>query len=226
MLYNLKIQFQTRKAELVQLFLLAAGCYALGMLIMTGVNLWGNAEENVPIGTLIAMVAMAFTHFFCVSFSFIGEFNMAISMGATRKAFVGSYTVFTVAEIALFEFILFVFGCFEQFLLGKAFPQNRLILDVTAFFTWKNCLSVLIAFTVMELFVAAVILRFGMKAFWTLWIVYMLIAFLPAKLSENEALVAKFHQFSSEYLIRNLLIVAVVALIAMAVATWRILRRQ
>ncbi len=98
------IQCKTRKMEVLQFL-----CSCIWQLCI-----WnhcyddhpGNTmEENecVTLGMLIAMAALVFVHFFGIIFSFVGEFNMAISMGATRRAYVGSYALFNMAELAGLE---------------------------------------------------------------------------------------------------------------------------
>ena len=61
----------------------------------------------------------------------------------------------------------------------------------------------------------AVILRFGMKAFWAIWAIWMFVTLVPAKLIENEALAAKMHQFGMQIgfgnIVQYLVVVGVIA---------------
>ena len=83
---NFLIQCKTRKMEVLQFLAVAFGSYVFGIIVMMIIRA-NTMEENecVTLGMLIAMAALVFMHFFGIIFSFVGEFNMAISMGATRR---------------------------------------------------------------------------------------------------------------------------------------------
>ena len=85
---NFLIQCKTRKMEVLQFLAVAFGSYVFGIIVMMIIRA-NTMEENecVTLGMLIAMAALVFVHFFGIIFSFVGEFNMAISMGATRRAY-------------------------------------------------------------------------------------------------------------------------------------------
>ena len=167
---NFLIQCKTRKMEVLQFLAVAFGSYVFGIIVMMIIRA-NTMEENecVTLGMLIAMAALVFMHFFGIIFSFVGEFNMAISMGATRRAYVGSYALFNMVELAGLELLLFVLGKIESALMRVIYPQCEVILDLTQYFQWKYLLAVIVGMTIVELFLGAVTLRFGMKAFWAIW---------------------------------------------------------
>ena len=121
---NFLIQCKTRKMEVLQFLAVAFGSYVFGIIVMMIIRA-NTMEENecVTLGMLIAMAALVFVHFFGIIFSFVGEFNMAISMGATRRAYVGSYALFNMAELAGLELLLFVLGKIESALMRVIYPQ-------------------------------------------------------------------------------------------------------
>lgn len=231
MIENFLIQCKTRKMEVLQFLAVAFGSYVFGIIVMMIIRA-NTMEENecVTLGMLIAMAALVFIHFFGIIFSFVGEFNMAISMGATRRAYVGSYALFNMAELAGLELLLFVLGKIELALISVIYPQCEIILDVTQYFQWKYLLAVIVGMTVVELFLGAVILRFGMKAFWVVWAIWMFLTLVPAKLSENEVMAAKMHQLGEqiglENIVQYLFAAGVVAAVIMAVLGWNFLKKQ
>ena len=228
---NFLIQCKTRKMEVLQFLAVAFGSYIFGIIVMMIIRA-NTMEENecVTLGMLIAMVALVFVHFFGIIFSFVGEFNMAISMGATRRAYVGSYALFNMAELAGLELLLFVLGKIESALMRVIYPQCEVILDLTQYVQWKYLLAVIVGMTIVELFLGAVILRFGMKAFWAIWAIWMFVTLVPAKLIENEALAAKMHQFGMQIgfgnIVQYLVVVGVIAAVIMAVLGWNFLKKQ
>ncbi len=231
MIKNFLIQCKTRKMEVLQFLAVAFGSYVFGIIVMMIIRA-NTMEENecVTLGMLIAMIVLVFIHFFGITFSFVGEFNMALSMGATRKSFVGSYVLFNMVELAGLELLLFVLGKIELALISVIYPQCEIILDVTQYFQWKYLLAVIVGMTVVELFLGAVILRFGMKAFWVVWAIWMFLTLVPAKLSENEVMEAKMHQLGEqiglENIVQYLFAAGVVAAVIMAVLGWNFLKKQ
>lgn len=230
MIKNFLIQCKTRKMEVLQFLVAAFGGYVFGIIVMMIIRANTVEKECVTLGMLIGMIILVFMHFFGITFSFIGEFNMALSMGATRKSFVGSYALFNMVELAGLELLLFVLGKIELALISVIYPQCEIILDVTQYFQWKYLLAVIVGMTVVELFLGAVILRFGMKAFWVVWAIWMFLTLVPVKLSENEVMAAKMHQLGEqiglENIVQYLFAAGVVAAVIMAVLGWNLLKKQ
>lgn len=216
--------------EVLQFLVAAFGGYVFGIIVMMIILANTVEKECVTLGMLIGMIILVFMHFFGITFSFVGEFNMALSMGATRKSFVGSYALFNMVELAGLELLLFVLGKIELALISVIYPQCEIILDVTQYFQWKYLLAVIVGMTVVELFLGAVILRFGMKAFWVVWAIWMFLTLVPAKLSENEVMAAKMHQLGEqiglENIVQYLFAAGVVAAVIMAVLGWNFLKKQ
>ena len=208
---NFLIQCKTRKMEVLQFLAVAFGSYVFGIIVMMIIRA-NTMEENecVTLGMLIAMAALVFMHFFGIIFSFVGEFNMA--------------------ELAGLELLLFVLGKIESALMRVIYPQCEVILDLTQYFQWKYLLAVIVGMTIVELFLGAVTLRFGMKAFWAIWAIWMFVTLVPAKLIENEALAAKMHQFGMQIgfgnIVQYLVVVGVIAAVIMAVLGWNFLKKQ
>ena len=230
MIENFLIQCKTRKMEVLQFLVAAFGGYVFGIIVMMIIRANTVEKECVTLGMLIGMIILVFMHFFGITFSFVGEFNMALSMGAPRKSFVGSYALFNMVELAGLELLLFVLGKIELALISVIYPQCEIILDVTQYFQWKYLLAVIVGMTVVELFLGAVILRFGMKAFWVVWAIWMFLTLVPVKLSENEVMAAKMHQLGEqiglENIVQYLFAAGVVAAVIMAVLGWNLLKKQ
>lgn len=216
--------------EVLQFLVAAFGGYVFGIIVMMIIRANTVEKECVTLGMLIGMIILVFMHFFGITFSFVGEFNMALSMGATRKSFVGSYALFNMVELAGLELLLFVLGKIELALISVIYPQCEIILDITQYFQWKYLLAVIVGMTVVELFLGAVILRFGMKAFWVVWAIWMFLTLVPVKLSENEVMAAKMHQLGEqiglENIVQYLFAAGVVAAVIMAVLGWNLLKKQ
>ena len=223
-------QCKVRKIELLQFLGIVAAGYLVGLgIVFIMVNV---TDENAyaTVGTMLAVNLFAFMHLFAISFSFMGEFNMAISMGVTRKSFAAGYALFNLLEIAVLELEIVVFGVLEKFLLKTAFPQAAVEVDMTTFFTWKYLLGAMVVFTVLEMFFGAVILRYGMKVLWILWAVWMIICLVPMNIAKNEKLsgeLAKLGLFlGGKFTPQGIVALMIALTIVIAVITWNILRKQ
>ena len=223
-------QCKVRKAELLQFLGIVAGGYLVGLIIVFIVMNATKENSYAMVGTMLAVLLFAFIHLFAISFSFMGEFNTAISLGATRKSFVSGYVLFNLLEIAVLELEIVVFGVVEKFLLENAFPQAVMEIDLTNFFTWNYLSGVLVVFTAVEMFFGAVILKYGIKAYGVLWALWMLITLVPMNIEKNEKLsgeLAKLGLFLGGTLTPQGMVVLVIVLtIVVAAITWNILRKQ
>ena len=211
------IQCKVRKAELLQFLGITAVGYLIGLIVVFIVMNVAKENTCATAGTMLAVIAFAFIHLFGITLSFMGDFNMAISLGATRKSFVSGYVLFNLLEIAVLELEIVVFGVVEKLLLENAFPQAVMEID-------------LVVFTAVEMFFGAVILRYGMKVLWILWAVWMIICLVPMNIAKNEKLsgeLAKLGLFLGGKFTPQGIVALVIALtIVIAVITWNILRKQ
>lgn len=224
------IQCKVRKTELLQFLGITAVGYLIGLIVVFIVMNVAKENTCATAGTMLAVIVFALMHLWGISFSFIGDFNMAVSMGVTRKSFAAGYALFNLLEIAVLELEIVVFGVLEKFLLKTAFPQAAVEADMTNFFTWNYLSGVVVVFTTVEMFFGAVILRYGMKVLWILWAVWMIICLVPMNIAKNEKLsgeLAKLGLFLGGKFTPQGIVALVIALtIVIAVITWNILRKQ
>lgn len=224
------IQCKVRKIELLQFLGITAVGYLIGLIVVFIVMNAAKESTCATAGTMLAVIAFAFMHLFGITFSFMGDFNMAISLGATRKSFVAGYALFNLLEIAVLELEIVVFGVVEKFLLENAFPQAVMEIDLTNFFTWNYLTGVLVVFTAVEMFFGAVILKYGMKAFWVLWALWMLICLVPMNIGKNEKLSGVLESLGvilgEKITSQGIAALVIIVTIIIVMITWKILRKQ
>lgn len=224
------IQCKVRKKELLQFLGITAVGYVIGLIVVFAVMNVAKESTCATAGTMLAVIAFAFMHLFGITFSFIGDFNMAISLGATRKSFVAGYALFNLLEIAVLELEIVVFGVAEKLLLENAFPQAVMEIDLTNFFTWNYLSGVLVVFTAVEMFFGAVILKYGMKAFGGLWALWMLITLVPMNIEKNEKLSGELESLGvilgEKITSQGIAALVIIATIIIVMIMWKILRKQ
>lgn len=108
-------QCKVRKAELLQCIGFLAAAYLLGLVILCIVMNVAKGEGSATVGTGMAVVFFFFLHLFGIALSFMQEFNVAVSMGATRKSFVASYALFNLLEITVLELEVFYLAGSKNF---------------------------------------------------------------------------------------------------------------
>ena len=224
------IQCKVRKAELLQFLGITAVGYLIGLIVVFIVMNVAKDNTCATAGTMLAVTAFAFIHLFGITFSFIGDFNMAISLGETRKRFVAGYALFNLLEIAVLELEIVVLGVVEKFLLENAFPQAVMEIDLTTFFSWKYLLGTMLILETVELFFGAVILKYGMKAFWVLWALWMLVCLVPMNIEKNEKLSRTLARLGillgGNITSQGIAALIIILSIIMVMITWKILRKQ
>lgn len=224
------IQCKVRKTELLQFLGITAVGYVIGLIVVFAVMNVAKESTCATAGTMLAVIAFAFMHLFGITFSFMGDFNMAISLGATRKSFVAGYALFNLLEIAVLELEIVVFGVAEKLLLENAFPQAVMEIDLTNFFTWNYLSGVLVVFTAVEMFFGAVILKYGMKAFGVLWALWMLITLVPMNIEKNEKLSGELESLGvilgEKITSQGIATLVIIATIIIVMIMWKILRKQ
>lgn len=222
------IKMKMGRTEFLQYGAILLAGYLLGLVLCF--FLLRGEGEYVTLGTLMAATFAAFIHFFGSVFSFLGEFNMGISMGATRKELVRSYALFLFVQILLLEIVLVLSGMAEKAMLAKMMPGGELRFDLTAYMKPGYLLAIAAVMMVAEIFCGAVLLRFGMKAFWVLWAVWMISAVLLPRLLDNGRLSVLWNRLGlalGGHLTAAGIWTAVLAVTAiLAGISWGILRKQ
>ena len=224
-------QAKVRKLEFWQFLGIMTGVYLVLGGIVDGLFLYHiEGEGTVLLATLIMAFATVLVHFLAISLGFVGEFNMALSMGATRRAYVSSYAVFNVAEIAVLEVLLVLYGHLERAVLQMLKPQSEVVFDLISYLKLPYLLVMPVAMTILELFFGAIVLKYGMKVFWLLWAFWMGFSAIIARISENDLFVEKLSRIGftagGMITVRAVIAFGTVACILLAAVSWKMLRKQ
>ena len=224
------IQLKVRKKEFLQFLAIGSGAYAAGIILLALILEISGIETYVTLGTMLAGSIFIFVHVFGIPVSFAGEFNMAVSMGVSRKEFVGSYAAVNLLEIAVFEAVLYGFGRLETLFAQTLFPEFTKEFDCMVLFQWNYLLALLIGMTVTELFVGAVILRYGSKALIVLAVLWFGAFMIPAKIAGNKTAAAIFSKIGialeNGMTMQNIFIFGAAAAAVLSLVSWNLLRKQ
>ena len=181
-----KLYFPDLRQELIAM--LAGGIFGIivTMCFMKFLDT-ASSEGYITLGSFIALwigICMtAFTNFF----SFPQKFNLAVSMGCTRKNFFLCYwivnTLFTAAEI------LFVMGlAFAETGLGRILYADSFLMDdinlIPVLADYRVVTSILLFVPIFGMLLGILYLKFQVKAFWALWAFWMLFSLTGSKISK------------------------------------------
>lgn len=213
---------------------------ALGgiMLAMMGIELlisflFATFEDGNNTLVFSGVIVIAFTFFFHIfinCFGFIPEFNIAVSMGETRKRFVWSYYCFSIIEMLLIIGLGFMIGKIEKIIISLCYPQQECI---ELFWNHINIFMIvvmIVIFSGVELLVSAFLLRFDRKAFWILWCIWMIGCLGPAYITKHDEIAEKIlgvleHVLAAKSLYVTLSVVLLLGIMAIGIA-WRLLKKQ
>lgn len=187
-------QIKRRTTETLQYLAIMAGGFLVGVAIVSAVALYfgdGKEEGIFQLGVILALVITVFLQGFGTIFSFLGEFNLAISMGQTRKSFVWAYEAVSVIQIVVMAAVAFLMGFVENGIYRVILPKAYMEVDIVAnVFRLRYLIPGIFAIAVIEMFLQALLLRYGRRAFWGVWVAWMLLWMLPGYLSKNRRLAA------------------------------------
>lgn len=227
-----QIQGRMRKGELYWVAGGILGAYLLGVGVWSAISAGDDGMVRAfPLGTLIAVVSTTVAHFIGCICAMLKAFELSVSMGATRKQFVGSYVAFGLSELAFAcVFIRVLYGLEKTFYL-KMFDLPTYETAVISAGDWLLWAVGLIAVLLSaELFMGALLLKFGAKAFAVIWLTIMTACYLPRWLLRMDG--RKEPVFGGrlgdmvQAAAPAIPVVTVFVCVIMVLAAWGMLRRQ
>lgn len=145
------------------------------------------SETVVEIGIIMAIASYVLYELVFEGIGLGQIFNNSLAMGVTRKRLFPSYVILCIMKNTIGLLIIIVLGAAERFYCRRAFPDNAKEDVYMVLFTGRGLfitISLMFLVSIIAVFVGALILRFGKKAFWPLWAVWMMACLLPGKLGK------------------------------------------
>lgn len=101
------------------------------------------------------------------------HFNLAISLGQTRTAFMLTAAIHSAMMTALFTLSLLLFGQIEQNLYPLLFPTATNEISLADIITPAPLAALAAAVWLLSFVLSAAVTRYGPRAWWTLWAIWM-----------------------------------------------------
>lgn len=182
------IQLKRRKTELLQFGSVMAVSYLFGIMLVLGLCFFAGEKTSAALGTSIALGMAVVLQGFGSVFGFTQEFNMAVSMGQSRRRFVWCYEAVSLLELTAMTAVLYLMCILEKGIYHFIMPEIAQKTDVAVVFQLKYIFPVILGMVTLEMLWQAILLKFGVKGLWAIWAMWMLACLAPGYLVHNEKL--------------------------------------
>ena len=170
----IKKQFKLRKDEIVIVGRIECVTFILGMIMLALIVKFDNTTDKVfELGSIIAIAISLFTTFILIFATFGVSFNNAVCMGRTRKAFVTSYVVVTFCMTCAILIVGFLLSFVERLLCTIIYPNYIFEYVAMNHITPMIVLAIILIEVIVPVFIGTLLARYGMKAFWIMWVIWM-----------------------------------------------------
>lgn len=168
--------WKLERKNLVGMLGVLAGMWLFGFILCAIIMYKSeDAVDYALLGSFVMIVAWALVNMFCGAFSLEKEFGMAVSMGRTRQEFIFCYWTICTVKCIIELVCILLFDGLERVLAAELYRGLPCALDV-----WKELidfriiLGAVIAIPAVNLFTGMLVMKFQKKAFWGLWVMWML----------------------------------------------------
>lgn len=176
MIQAIKKQFQVQLADWLWIVLVIIGANVFGQILhLVIIKTDETAETSFAMGTFFALVVTLIV-LLITAFSQLGTyFNVEISMGFTRLHFFISYYVFCVIFSLAGVLAVMLINLLENRILEIAYPSLPNEIYFMPYLI-KYGFPAAVLLPIVAIFCGVLMLRFGRKVFWVIWVIYMLAA--------------------------------------------------
>ncbi len=150
------------------------GAFLFGVILVTIImNVDDDPGSWFCMGTLLACVVLCFVSLTSYAFGYFQEFQLALSMGRGRMAFLGAYALRLVIHFAVGYAIILGLHQLELALYPVLFPQYENEVFFAFLTDWRIVLPVFMGLAVLTLFLGALYGRYGRKASAIIWVLWL-----------------------------------------------------
>lgn len=173
--------------ELYQMLVIMSVCEVVGIVLVRIImSVDPTVEGYAMLGTFLAMLLGMFVTVISCIFSYGTKFNLAVSMGCTRKEFFFAHWIGTILIVLIEIAALLIFGLLETGL-GKIMYNTFLSEELNLLpylMNDKVIIALLLFVPEIGIFVGSLVMKYQMKAFWVLWAIWMIFFLGCVKISE------------------------------------------
>ena len=135
-----------------------------------------------PIATLLALVIGVISVAAFASFSFLNRYQMALSMGRTRKPQIAAEVLFSLIRSVILVLEVWLLSLLDEPLRALLYPAQPVDLSPVVFLQAPVIAACLLVPTVCSLLIAGILGRFGKKAGAVLYFAFLAVCFFGPRL--------------------------------------------
>lgn len=184
MLQLIRKQLRAQGTDVIwgPVIMLAAGI--VGMSIMFAMMKFDVADgEWFCLGTMLGGIVAAFYGFIWISAGIGFYFNMEVAMGCSRKEFFFSYYLTGFVMNGVYAIIMAIMCIIENALGRMLYPGMENDIDLLSYII-RGGIPAVVVLTVIGGFCGTLVLRYGKKAFWVLWAIWMVLCLGGPRISD------------------------------------------
>lgn len=184
MLQLIRKQLRAQGTDVIwgPVIMLAAGI--VGMSIMFAMMKFDVADgEWFCLGTMLGGIVAAIYGFIWISAGIGFYFNMEVAMGCSRKEFFFSYYLTGFVMNGVYAIIMAIMCIIENALGRMLYPGMENDIDLLSYII-RGGIPVVVVLTVTGGFCGTLVLRYGKKAFWVLWTIWMVLCLGGPRISD------------------------------------------
>lgn len=137
-------------------------------------------------GTLMALIIGVVVPLFSGGFGYNGEFQLALSMGRTRMAFMGSFVLRLLLQLLLGYALVLGLYQVELALYPLLFPAFENEVTFTFLTNWKLVAAAIGALLVLAMFIGSIYGRYGKKGMWVFYVIWLFCCFILPRMFDDE----------------------------------------
>lgn len=156
--------------------------------IMVAVIMWfADADSYAVMGSMIALVIWLAIIVFTGAFSLEKRFSMAVGLGETRKSFIASQFIIMAVNTLIELLFVIMLNALEKNLGAMIYKLPCEFDVVTGLFNVRRAALIVILVPVVSMFFGMLIIKFQRKAFWGIWVLWMLGSFGSSRVIQQAA---------------------------------------
>lgn len=187
MVQQFKIDLKLHKSSFLISFLVELGGFLFGFLL---VNLIMRLDDDPGswfcMGTLMALAMGVMVLFLMGGLGYSNEFQLALSMGRTRKAFMASYALRLLLQIIMSYILILAVYHLELAIYPLLFPGYEIEVAFSFLTNWKVILPSALAILVLAMFLGAIYGRYGKKGLWLSYLIWMFCCFVLPRTMDDD----------------------------------------
>ena len=187
MLTQFKMDCRLHKADFLVYLLGELGGFLLGVLLLILIMRTDKeAGSWFCLGTMMALVATTILVLFIGGFGYSGEFQLAIAMGRTRGAFMGSYALRLLLQIGVSYLLALALYRVELAVYPLFFPAAGNETPFQFLTDARILIPAGLRLLILAMFLGAVYGRYGKKGMWVFYVFWLFGCLVLPRLTQDE----------------------------------------